>query len=93
MPLLRLSHASAEECPKCAAEYMYFVGDGAERVEEYLREQFPQARIARLDRDTVRTKREYQQFSARSRTGKSTSWWARRWWPRATISSASRWWE
>jgi primosomal protein N' (replication factor Y) (superfamily II helicase) len=48
-------------CPKCKAEYLYFVGDGAERVEEYLREQFPKARIARLDRDTVRTKREFQQ--------------------------------
>jgi primosomal protein N' (replication factor Y) len=48
-------------CPKCHAEYLYFVGDGAERVEEYLREQFPKAQIARLDRDTVRTKREYQQ--------------------------------
>lgn len=47
-------------CPKCKSEYLYFVGDGAERVEEYLREQFPKARIARLDRDTVRTKREYQ---------------------------------
>ena len=50
-----------KQCPKCHAEYMYFVGDGAERVEEYLREQFPKARIARLDRDTVRTKREFQQ--------------------------------
>ena len=50
-----------KQCPKCKSEYMYFVGDGAERVEEYLREQFPVARIARLDRDTVRTKREYQQ--------------------------------
>jgi primosomal protein N' (replication factor Y) len=50
-----------KQCPKCRAEYMYFVGDGAERVEEYLREQFPKARIARLDRDTVRTKHEYQQ--------------------------------
>ncbi len=50
-----------KQCPKCRAEYMYFVGDGAERVDEYLREQFPAARIARLDRDTVRTKREYQQ--------------------------------
>jgi primosomal protein N' (replication factor Y) len=50
-----------KQCPKCNAEYMYFVGDGAERVDEYLREQFPAARIARLDRDTVRTKREYQQ--------------------------------
>ncbi len=50
-----------KQCPKCRSEYLYFVGDGAERVEEYLREQFPHARIARLDRDTVRTKREYQQ--------------------------------
>jgi primosomal protein N' (replication factor Y) len=50
-----------KQCPKCRGEYMYFVGDGAERVEEYIREQFPRARIARLDRDTVRTKREYQQ--------------------------------
>ncbi len=50
-----------KQCPKCHAEYMYFVGDGAERVDEYLREQFPVARIARLDRDTVRTKREYQE--------------------------------
>jgi primosomal protein N' (replication factor Y) (superfamily II helicase) len=50
-----------KECPKCKGEYMYYTGDGAERVEEYLREQFPKARIARLDRDTVRTKREFQQ--------------------------------
>ena len=50
-----------KQCPKCRAEYLYFVGDGAERIDEYLREQFPKARISRLDRDTVRTKREYQQ--------------------------------
>ena len=50
-----------KKCPKCNGEFLYFVGDGAERVEEYLREKFPAARIARLDRDTVRTKREYQQ--------------------------------
>jgi primosomal protein N' (replication factor Y) (superfamily II helicase) len=50
-----------QQCPKCNGEYLYYVGDGAERVEEYLRGKFPQARIARLDRDTVRTKREYQQ--------------------------------
>jgi primosomal protein N' (replication factor Y) len=49
------------ECPKCESKYLYFVGDGAERVEEYLRERLPQARIGRLDRDTVRTKREFQQ--------------------------------
>ncbi len=51
-----------KQCPKCRAEYMYFVGDGTERVDEYLRQQFPHARVSRLDRDTVRTKRQYQQI-------------------------------
>src|SRR5271154_619595 len=50
----------SKQWTKCKAEYMYFVGDGAERVEEYLRETFSTARVARLDRDTVRTKREFQ---------------------------------
>ncbi|MGB6482357.1 MAG: primosomal protein N' [Candidatus Acidiferrales bacterium] len=54
------SSAVPKLCPKCKSQYLYFVGDGAERIEEYLREQFPKARIGRLDRDTVRTKREYQ---------------------------------
>jgi primosomal protein N' (replication factor Y) len=49
-----------KSCPKCAKEYLYFVGEGAERIEEYLHEQFPKARIARLDRDTVRTKQQFQ---------------------------------
>ena len=50
-----------KRCPKCQSEYVHFVGDGAERVEEYLREQFTKASVARLDRDTVRTKRQYLQ--------------------------------
>jgi primosomal protein N' (replication factor Y) (superfamily II helicase) len=50
-----------KQCQRCGSEHLYYVGDGAERVEEYLREKFPQASIARLDRDTVRTKRQYQQ--------------------------------
>ncbi len=54
------SSSIPKECPNCKQEYLYFVGDGAERVDEYLREQFPRARIGRLDRDTVRTKQEYQ---------------------------------
>jgi primosomal protein N' (replication factor Y) len=49
-----------KNCPKCNSEFLYFVGDGAERVDEFLREQFPAARIGKLDRDSVRTKREYQ---------------------------------
>jgi len=47
-------------CPKCSQKYMYFVGEGAEQVEEQLRAEFPQARIGRLDRDSVRTQQAYR---------------------------------
>ena len=48
-------------CPKCNSEHIYFVGAGAEQVEEHLRSLFPQARIARLDRDSVRRKGAFGQ--------------------------------
>jgi primosomal protein N' (replication factor Y) (superfamily II helicase) len=48
-------------CPKCESTYVYFFGEGSEHLEERLRKEFPGARIARLDRDTARTKRQYQE--------------------------------
>jgi primosomal protein N' (replication factor Y) len=50
-----------KECPKCRSKYVYFFGEGSEHLEERLRKEFPGARIARLDRDTTRTKRQYQE--------------------------------
>jgi primosomal protein N' (replication factor Y) len=47
-------------CPRCGSEHIYFLGIGSERVEEELHRQFPRARIARLDRDTVTGKRHYE---------------------------------
>lgn len=41
-------------CLQCGGLYLELVGVGTERVERELRERFPGARIARLDRDTVR---------------------------------------
>ena len=41
-------------CPKCGSEYVQYLGTGAEKLEDILHSLFPQARIARLDRDTVR---------------------------------------
>jgi primosomal protein N' (replication factor Y) len=49
-------------CPKCQSKYVYFFGEGSEHLEERLRKEFPGARIARLDRDTARTKRQYQEM-------------------------------
>jgi len=50
-----------KQCPKCQSKYVYFFGEGSEHLEERLRKEFPGARMARLDRDTARTKRQYQE--------------------------------
>lgn len=53
--------AVPKSCPKCESKYVYFFGEGSEQLEERLRKEFPGARIARLDRDTARTKQQYQE--------------------------------
>src|SRR5579871_1051207 len=47
-------------CPKCSSEYLQFIGTGSEKVEEELHRDFPTARIARMDRDTVSGKRHFE---------------------------------
>jgi primosomal protein N' (replication factor Y) len=59
-----------DACPKCNSEHVYFFGAGAEQLEEKLREKFPAAKVARLDRDSVRTKKAYQQVLGDFATGK-----------------------
>ena len=56
-------------CPKCHSEHIYFLGVGSERVEEELHREFPKARIARMDRDTITTKRHYETILAGFREG------------------------
>jgi primosomal protein N' (replication factor Y) len=43
-------------CASCGGEVFEQSGFGTERLEHVLRERFPEARIARVDRDTVRKK-------------------------------------
>jgi len=56
-------------CPSCQSEHLYFLGVGSERVEEELHRDFPAARIARLDRDTVTGKRQYETILQAFREG------------------------
>ncbi|MGI9103450.1 MAG: replication restart helicase PriA [Terriglobales bacterium] len=49
-----------QTCPKCGSEYVQFLGSGSEKLEEHLHGMFPQARIARLDRDTVRGRDDFE---------------------------------
>jgi primosomal protein N' (replication factor Y) len=43
-------------CKECGGEYLEQSGFGTERLEHDLRDRFPGARIARVDRDTIRKK-------------------------------------
>jgi primosomal protein N' (replication factor Y) len=52
--------AVPKRCTACNSEHIYFLGAGSEKVEERLHEAFPQARIGRLDRDTVRTRHDFE---------------------------------
>jgi primosomal protein N' (replication factor Y) (superfamily II helicase) len=49
-----------EKCAHCGSEYVHFVGTGSEKLEELLHGMFPQARIGRLDRDTVRGREDFE---------------------------------
>ena len=52
--------AVPKACVHCGSEYVYFLGTGSEKLEELLHGMFPQARIARLDRDTVRRHEDFE---------------------------------
>src|SRR5207245_6711409 len=49
-----------KNCGSCGSEYVYFLGTGSEKLGELLHGFFPQARIARLDRDTVRGHADFE---------------------------------
>jgi primosomal protein N' (replication factor Y) len=56
-------------CPKCDSDYLQFIGTGSEKVEDDLHKEFPQARVARMDRDTVSGKRHFESILQGFREG------------------------
>jgi primosomal protein N' (replication factor Y) len=50
------------KCPVCSSEYLYFVGEGTEKLEDQLRRKFPKLRIARVDRDTISKRRDMERI-------------------------------
>ena len=53
-----------QHCIHCGSEYVYFLGTGSEKLEELLHGLFPEARIGRLDRDTVRGRDDFERLLA-----------------------------
>ncbi len=49
-------------CPKCGSEFVQYLGTGSEKLEHILHGLFPQARISRLDRDTVRGRDDFERM-------------------------------
>jgi primosomal protein N' (replication factor Y) len=49
-------------CPKCGSEFVQYLGTGSEKLEQLLHGMFPQARISRLDRDTVRGRDDFERM-------------------------------
>ena len=50
------------ECPCCGGTDLRTRGYGTEKIEEQVREVFPEARIARMDLDTTRTRNAYERI-------------------------------
>jgi len=50
------------ECPNCGSTELTSRGYGTEKIEDYIRELFPEARVARMDLDTTRTRNAYERL-------------------------------
>ncbi len=49
-------------CPKCHNSYLHTIGHGTQKLEEYLNEEFPNARVKRVDRDTTNSKKAWHEL-------------------------------
>src|SRR4029450_7782689 len=47
-------------CPNCGKNYIHYVGEGTQQLEEMLKIDFPGLRIARIDRDTTANRRRFE---------------------------------
>lgn len=50
------SEAPPKSCPNCGSNLIKHLGIGTEQVEEFTRQRYPEARVARMDVDTTRRK-------------------------------------
>ena len=58
-------------CPACGGVELVSRGFGTEKVEDSIKEIFPEARIARMDLDTTRTRTAYEKIIADFEEGKT----------------------
>jgi primosomal protein N' (replication factor Y) len=49
-------------CPGCKGQFLFFVGEGTEQIEDILKRKFSSLRIARVDRDTTARRKELEKI-------------------------------
>jgi len=54
--------SEAEVCPSCGSKYISGFKAGTQKIEEIVKQRFPQARVLRMDFDTTRNKEGYEQI-------------------------------
>ena len=50
------------ECPSCHSEHIRYMGIGTERVEEYIKKEFEDVKVIRMDRDTTTYKNAHEKL-------------------------------
>jgi primosomal protein N' (replication factor Y) len=71
---LRCHYCASEErhpecCPTCGAESLQLIGEGTERIEDRIRQIVPDARVERMDRDTIRRRGAHEALLMRFERG------------------------
>ena len=52
------SELAPKRCPECGSKYVRYFGSGTEKVEDFVREMFPEYTAARVDLDSIKKKGE-----------------------------------
>jgi primosomal protein N' (replication factor Y) len=73
---LRCHHCGCEHrvpkaCPTCGNQDIHPFGRGTQRLEGWLQEQFPDARILRVDRDSVKSRKQWESMLERIHGGEA----------------------
>lgn len=63
------TESAPSRCPACGSENVRRRGFGTQRAEEILAQRFPEARVVRLDADTMAKKNEFRSILERFRAG------------------------
>jgi primosomal protein N' (replication factor Y) (superfamily II helicase) len=73
---LRCHHCGFEArvpraCPDCGNQDIHPFGRGTQRLEEHLRQRFPAARVLRVDRDSAKSRKQWEVLSAQIHAGEA----------------------